>query len=315
MAAQNLFSLSDIALQVAQNYGAVDDITIEKAKKWINRALLRINSMGDWSWTMIFDGTFNTVNGTESYTLTAGVKKIYAIYYQDQVRRKLTLIDDRRFREVFTYTVTPQGTPVWYRDFGRDHTTGRRKVALFPIPNASMAMYYDYRREVPLMIDSESGSAAMVNGAATQTVTLENTFYDNDYDLTVSVESSNDSDPAVTATVTAQTTSTFSVSFSPTPATGNYTLSYSLERDPDIRRETNMPDHMVDALIELATAIGFREQDDSDYESAMAEAVARWQDLLAEDLNEIDDKIRQVAFEADRIYYGDPVLPPQYGDF
>jgi hypothetical protein len=271
--------------------------------------------MGDWSWTMIFDGTFNTVNGTESYTLTQGVKKIYAIYYQDQVRRKLTLIDDRRFREVFTYTVTPQGTPVWYRDFGRDATTGRRKVALFPIPNASMAMYYDYRREVPLMIDELSGTQALTNGAATATVTLPNTFYDNDYDLTLSVTSSSGSDPAVTATVSSQATGSFIVALSPTPATANYTLSWSLERDPDVRRETMMPDHMVDALIELATAIGFREQDDSDYESAMAEAVARWQGLLAEDLNEIDDKIRQVAFEADRVYYGDPVLPPQYGDF
>tara|TARA_R110000868_G_scaffold242882_7_gene498509 strand:- start:3935 stop:4879 length:945 start_codon:yes stop_codon:yes gene_type:complete len=314
MGAQDIFSLSAIATQVAQNYGSTDDITIAKAKKWINRALLRMNEMGDWSWLMVFDATFNTVSGTESYTLGAGVKKIYALYYQDTVRRKLKLVDDRRFREVFTYTVTPQGTPCWYRLFGRSSSNGRRKVALYPIPNATLAMYYDYRREIPLLNDIETGSATLSNGVATKTVTLANTYYDNDYDLSLIVTSSSSSDPAVTATVTSQAVGSFIVSLSPTPGTANYSIAYTLTRDPDVRIECGMPDNLVDCLIELATAISFRELDDSDYENAMAEAVARCRALLAEDLNEIDDNIRMIPFDADSAYFADPVLPPQYGD-
>lgn len=239
MAADSLFTLDDIALQVAQNYGDTSDITIAKAEKWINRALLRINELGDWSWLMKFDATFNTTSGTETYTLGAGVKKIYALYYSDNVRRKLRLMDDRRFREVFTYNVTPTGTPLWYRLGGRSTINGRRQVKLFPVPNATIAMYYDYRQEMPLLVNSTD----------------------------------------------------------------------------DVRVVTGMPDHMVDALIEMATAISFREQDDSDYQSAIQEAEARLQRLLAEDETEIDDRIRMANFEGDSVYYGDPVLPPQYGDF
>lgn len=239
MAANSLFTLEDLSLQVAQNYGDTSDITIAKCEKFINRALLRINEMGDWSWLMKYDATFNTTSGTETYTLGAGVKKVYALYYSDNVRRKLRLMDDRRFREIFTYNVTPTGTPLWYRLAGRDTTYGRRQVKLFPIPNATIAMYYDYRQEISLL----------------------------------------------TATT------------------------------DDVRVVTGMPDHMVDALIELATAIGYREQDDGDYESAMEEAMARLQRLLEDDLTEIDDRVRMANFEGDSVYYGDPVLPPQYGDF
>ena len=246
MAVNSLFTLEDIATQVALNYGDQTDFTIEKAKKWVNRALLRINEMGDWSWLMVFDATFNTASGTEAYTLADGVKRVYSLFITSSTaRRKLKLVDDRRFREVYTNTVTPQGTPHIYRLYGRSTAVGfegRRKVALWPVPNATYAMYYDYRREIPLFTDALDASGATV------------------------------------------------------------------------MEVTGMPAHMVDALIELATAISFRELDDSDYESAMAEAMARWNNLLADDLTEIDDSIRMRAFNTETSYFGDPVLPPQYGD-
>lgn len=237
MAATDLFTLEDLATEVAQNYGDTSDITIAKAKKWINRALLRINEMGDWSWLMTFDATFSTVSGTESYTLADGVKRVYSLFIQDTSRRVLRLMDDRTFREMNTSAVNPQGTPYSYRLYGRNSTNGRRKVALWPVPNAVFTMYYDYRKDISLL---------------------------------------------------------------------------SADTD-DVRITCGMPAHMVDALIELASAIGYRELDDSDYESAMAEAVVRWQNLLADDLTEIDDRIRQRSFDDDFLPLGDPMLPPQFG--
>lgn len=237
MASTSLYTLAEIAAVVAENYGADDDITLARAKKWVNRALMRINEMGDWSWLMAFDATFSTVASTESYVLGAGVKKIYSVSLNiGSARRKLRLIDDRKFRDLFAYNTTTTGTPSWYRLFGRDASTGRRKVALFPIPSSVVSVYYDYRKEITLL--------------------------------------TNDSD--------------------------------------DVRATTGMPDHMIDALIELATAISYRQLDDSDYANAMAEAVARWRTLLAEDLNEIDDTIRMRGFDMDASMFGDPVLPPQY---
>lgn len=236
MAANDLFTLLDIATEVSQNYGDTSDITIAKAKKWVNRALMRISEMGTWSWQKVYDEALNTVAGTETYTLADGVKKINAIWIQGSTRRKLRLIEDRRFREIFTQPTTPQGTPLYYRNYGRDATSGEKKIAIYPVPNAVYALKYDYDREIQMLVDNTD----------------------------------------------------------------------------DVRVETGMPAHMIDALIELATAIGYRELDDSDYESAMAEALERWRALFADDSSEIDDRIRQAPFEADGPDLNDPVLPSNY---
>lgn len=238
MAADSLFTLLDLATETSQNLGATDDVSIAKAKKFVNRALIRISEMGPWSWQMVYDATVNTVSGTESYVLATDVKKLQAVWINDTARRKLRLIDDRRFREIFTQNVTPQGTPLYYRDFGRDATTGNRKIALYPVPNSVLAIGYDYEREMQLLVDNTD----------------------------------------------------------------------------DVRVETGMPDHMVDALIELATAIGYREQDDSDYGSAMAEAIERWIELRNNDQTEIDDAIRAAPMGGDGRDFLDPILPPRFGD-
>lgn len=238
MAADSLYSLLDIATETAQNYGSTDDITIAKAKKWVNRALLRVAEMGPWSWTMVYDTSLATVSGTETYSLASGVKKVHALWVQDTARRKLRLIDDRRFREIFTQNTTPQGTPLYYRDYGRNASTGYKMIALYPVPNAILTLKYDYEREITLLVDNTD----------------------------------------------------------------------------DVRVDSGLPAHMVDALIELATAIGYREQDDSDYASAMAEAIQRWQRLKEEDLTEIDDNFRAAAFGDVDSSWGDPVLPPKYGE-
>ncbi len=237
MASNDLYTLLDIATEISQNYGSVDDITIAKAKKWTNRALLRMAEIADWSWLKVFGASIATVSGTESYSLTSGVKKIYAIWLEDSARRKLRLIDDRRFREIYTQATTPQGNPLYYRNFGRD-ASGNRKIALYPVPNAVLSVKYDYVKEIDLLVNNTD----------------------------------------------------------------------------DVREVTGMPAHMVDALIELGTAISYREQDDSDYQSAMGEAIARIIKLAEDDGAEIDDVIRTAPFGDSGNDYQDPVLPPKYGE-
>jgi hypothetical protein len=236
MAANEIYTLLDAATEVSQAYGDTSDISIAKAKKWCNRALVRMAEIHDWSWLKVFDASIATVSGTESYSLASGVKKIYAIWLQDSARRKLRLIDDRRFREIYTQATTPQGNPLYYRNYGRD-SSGNRKIALYPVPNAVLTLKYDYVKEITLLVNNTD----------------------------------------------------------------------------DVREVTGMPAHMVDAWIELATAIGYREQDDSDYQSAMAEAVERVIRLAAEDGAEIDDEIRAAAFGDSGNDWLDPVLPPRFG--
>ncbi len=81
----------------------------------------------------------------------------------------------------------------------------------------------------------------------------------------------------------------------------------------DVRIVCGLPDHTVDALIELATAIGMRKFDDADYESAMAEAIVRWDTIYQDYTNEIDDRLRARAFEGADYDGPMPVLPPQFG--
>lgn len=81
----------------------------------------------------------------------------------------------------------------------------------------------------------------------------------------------------------------------------------------DVRTVCGLPDHAVDALIELATAIGMRKFDDADYESAMAEAIVRWDAIYQDYTNEIDDRLRARSFEGAEFIGMDPILPPAYG--
>ncbi len=349
MAANTLFTFQAIATEVAQNYGDTSDLTLSKAYKWVNRALIRVSEIGDFSWLWGPQGSFKTVvrfyyyqtvgtspgvsqtisrndNGTggpsfntaeiidastvitdvngngvftagipvtatntgtgvtlssipdakygacymwylyngqgaqppvnlaqpgqyvltvattnnvlpaqEIYSLAFGVKKVYAIYYVNNVRRKLRLMDNRRFREIFTYPVQPSGTPLYYRDLGRD-SSGQMQVALWPLPNTVYNIFYDYVKECPLMVNASD----------------------------------------------------------------------------DVRTVVGLPEWQVDALIQLATAIAFAELDASNYRDMMNEAVQRWADIYHDDSNQIDDSIRAASFDGERVDYADPVLPPQY---
>ncbi len=80
--------------------------------------------------------------------------------------------------------------------------------------------------------------------------------------------------------------------------------------DDDIREVSGVPQHMIDGIIQLATAYGFREQGDSRYARTKAEADAMIRELWEDDNAEDDDNMVHRAFSLDfdnRI--GDPILP------
>lgn len=58
MAANSLYTLAELANLVCLNVGAVDDITQAKAKKNINRALVRFAEMGEWPWQKVYAQDF-----------------------------------------------------------------------------------------------------------------------------------------------------------------------------------------------------------------------------------------------------------------
>lgn len=234
MAASDLFTLAQIADQVCLNYGDTSDFTQAKARKWVNRALLRFSELGDWSWQRVYAQTFATVASTEAYSV-AGIKAITKVFLASPIQRDLDLIEDRLFRQIFPNN-TATGTPCYYREYGWSLTTvNTRKIALYPIPDAVYTVNYDGVRAIQL--------------------------------LTSDTE--------------------------------------------DVRTSTGMPQHLVDLLIEMATAVGFKELDDEQAKAQMDECLTRLGAAYFNDQTNIDDRII-MAPDYSLARNLDPVLPPQY---
>lgn len=231
---------------MCQNLGATDDLTQAKVKKHINRALIRFEEMGEWSWQRVYAADFQTpsnvtVNGTAVYSVP-NCLRINALYMQTPIQRKLTLLDDRNFRRMYPND-TATGTPYYYRQAGRANASSSAldtlKIGLYPIPDGAYALKWDGVRRIVLL--------------------------------------SSDTD--------------------------------------DVRLLTGMPVNLIDILIEMATAIAWKEIDDGDASAQMQEVMVRLKAAWSNDNHDIEDVMVMAPFEGvDLDKLGDPVLPPNYGE-
>lgn len=238
MAANSLFTLEEIATQVALNVGDTSDYSITLAKQWVNRALLRFMEMGTWSWQHVYGGTVNTVAGTATITLT-GILKMESLFINSPMQRKLILIEDRKFRAMYP-NATATGAPYYYRVAGNSLTTVNTLVfGLYPIPDAVYTLNYDYIRPIGLL---------------------------------------------------------------------------SADAD-DIRTTTGMPSSHVDLVIEMATAIGFKADDDEASSRQMEECMARLAAAYSKDQYQIEDRLVMAPMETDNIdSYFDPIDLPNFSN-
>jgi hypothetical protein len=239
MAATDLFTLSDLALQVANNIGATDDTTLAKIKKHINRALIRFSEMGTWSWQYQYGATLSTVEDQEEYSLE-GVLKVNSLYTSGTTQRRLVLIEDRQFRAMYPNN-TASGTPYYWRRTGSSTATANTmKLAVYPIPDGVYTLKYDYIKPITLLVD--------------------------------------DTD--------------------------------------DVRVVTGMPSPLVDLVIEMATAIGWKEIDDSVASNQMQECLLRLKSAYADDQSEIDEQLIMAPMESDDWNrFWDPVLPSNFNGY
>lgn len=79
----------------------------------------------------------------------------------------------------------------------------------------------------------------------------------------------------------------------------------------DIRSVTGMPSTLVDVLIDMATAIGFRSDDDKKAQELLAESLARLERAFGMNDSKIDDHLVMAPFGgSDPVLTGDPLFPP-----
>lgn len=243
MAANSLFALSDLTTQVCLNLGAVDDVSVAKAQKWINRALIRFSEMGIWSWQKVVEQAFPgatsvTVAGTATYSVKNCIE-MQSLYFDPSSSNvgRLLLMDDREFRRLYQQT-TATGRPYLYLHRGRVNDATNKdvlKIGLYPIPDAAYTLKWDGIKPISLL----------------------------------------------TATT------------------------------DDVREVTGMPVTMVDILIEMATAIGWKEIDDQAATVQMQEVMVRLREAYNRDNHDIEDN-HVMRSDPGPDPYMDPRLPPQY---
>jgi hypothetical protein len=238
MAANSLFTLEDLALEVSKNIGDTSEYTLADAKKWINRAIMMFTEMGEWSFQRVY-GPANSVN-TVANTATVeidNVLKITSIYSASPVQRTLTLIEDRTFRARFP-NPNATGTPYYWRIAGRKaDDSDTQIIGVYPVPDGVYTLYFDAVRPISLLV--------------------------------------NDSD--------------------------------------DIRTVTKMPSTYVNLVIEIATAIGYKRDDDVKSREQLEECAQRLQSLYYKDQDQIDDRLITRPLEADDMaMVADPLLPPTF---
>jgi hypothetical protein len=153
------------------------------------------------------------------------------------IQRTLTLIEERRFRELYPNS-NFSGAPFYWRRAGQSKTNlNSQIISLYPIPDAIYALKWDGIKEMTLL---------------------------------------------------------------------------SADTD-DIRAVTGMPSKYVNMIIELATSIGFKELDDSQYGEQFQECLLRLKGLYGDDQTEIDDQLVFATLDNfDSNFFQDPILPPQY---
>jgi hypothetical protein len=100
-----------------------------------------------------------------------------------------------------------------------------------------------------------------------------------------------------------------------------YTVQYKywkqmepmVEDDDDVRSKMGLPAHMLEVLIQIATALSFKGIDDARYNDDMAEAMAMLDAAYADDQDNPDVTIRAPERTRDELTDGEPIYPSNYG--
>jgi hypothetical protein len=119
------------------------------------------------------------------------------------------------------------------------------------------------------------------------------------------------------------TVNTIKIALYPIPDT-IYTLKFDgvapivlLSSDTtDVRLANGMPSPLVDLLIEMATAIGWTEIDDSEAQNKLKECLVRMEAAYGQDESEIDERLVMSPMDFnDGSLWLDPVLPPNFNGY
>lgn len=115
--------------------------------RWANRTLKEIwmgkgmDTTPDWWWLRL-SYTFPTVADQMTYDLPTVIdgQKVFTVREKDN-DQKLDFIDQRRFDKFIPDESIGSGSPTAYTLWGRDATTKKPYIRLYPVPDSVITMY------------------------------------------------------------------------------------------------------------------------------------------------------------------------------
>lgn len=138
------------------DFGKSDGEWVARYKRLLNRGQREIANANDWGMLVDFDNTFNTVAGTEGYTLTeTNIKKLVNLRIStDGYEQRLEPVNYDVFTAMYPHvdTATERSTPNLYTQNGRS-STYQVQIKLYPVPDATYGIIYDFYKEPTDMSD------------------------------------------------------------------------------------------------------------------------------------------------------------------
>lgn len=141
----------------SDDFGKTNGEWVSRFKRLLNRAQREIATAKHWPFFTDYGNSFNTVAGTEEYTLTeTNIRKLLTVRITTSgYEKRLSPVRYDAFRDKYPNvdTTADRGTPDLYYTTGRA-STNELKVKLYPVPDAVYAVAYDFYAE-PAVMDSD----------------------------------------------------------------------------------------------------------------------------------------------------------------
>lgn len=136
-------------------YGKDKGEWVSRYKRLLNRGQRHIANAKLWPFMIDFANTTNTSSGTAEYTLTeTNIKKLLNLRIStDGSEKRLSPVSYNGFTHSYPHVdSTETGCPDVYYPTGRS-STYQLKVTLFPVPDATYSLLYDFYKEPTDMSD------------------------------------------------------------------------------------------------------------------------------------------------------------------
>lgn len=153
----------DIKNRIKNQIGDTSGVNDSLIESYIDWGQQDMASRRDWEWLKETDATITTASGTEEYTLATDCHKVSGQMKDITNERWIPEFNKREFDMAYPSPSTTDdiGQPIYWYLTELD-SSGNQKIKLYPIPNGTYTIRYDYIKRVS-NIPSDSDNPIVPN--------------------------------------------------------------------------------------------------------------------------------------------------------